>query len=122
LELKCVEINIGTKKIGIEMVNLQPASMIHWSLSFKWYDLSRMHTSGVGGAVWFGHPLWSDLIGWIGHQSDSTVPGVYLIFYTILNRLCRSRIMPLVPDSVRLAELPLAWHNWPPKSLCTRIA
>jgi len=25
LELKCVEINIGTKKIGIEMVNLQPA-------------------------------------------------------------------------------------------------
>jgi hypothetical protein len=25
LELKSVEINIGTKKIGIEMVNLQPA-------------------------------------------------------------------------------------------------
>ncbi len=23
-----------------------------------------------GGAVWFGHPLWSDLIGWIGHQSE----------------------------------------------------
>jgi hypothetical protein len=75
-----------------------------------------------GGAVWFGHPLWSNLVAWIGHQSEFRCSWSYLIFYTILNLLFRSRNRPSVPDSVRLAELPLALHNWPPKSLCTGIA